>query len=275
MPELPEVETIRRQLKRYLPLKITAQQVGVNLTPRIWKKSAASLRLKDKSIVKLGRHGKFLIFDLDDGTHLLSHLGMSGAWLISEEKFQKPHHHLILQVENRQGQKWFLSYYDPRRFGHLYHLDQKQFKEKLGQLGCDLVSSNFTTKYVQECFQRYPQRLLKVCLLDQKLFAGSGNYIANEVCARAKIDPRRRCAELNLRQIKRVHQAFADVLNPAIVSSGVTFQGGYQDLEGQKGEGVNHLVVFYQKICQMCQKTEVKKIMLAARGTYYCPRCQK
>jgi formamidopyrimidine-DNA glycosylase len=76
-------------------------------------------------------------------------------------------------------------------------------------------------------------------------------------------------------EFPKILNAIKEVLTPALASGGTTFQGGYRDASGEKGKGVEHLVVFYQKICQLCLKTPVKKILLAQRGTYYCPRCQK
>jgi formamidopyrimidine-DNA glycosylase len=111
--------------------------------------------------------------------------------------------------------------------------------------------------------------------LYQKLFAGSGNYIANEICARAGIRPTRKCRMVKRDEFPKILKAIGEVLQPALASGGTTFQGGYRDTSGEKGLGVEHLVVFYQKICQLCQKTPVKKILLAQRGTYYCPKCQK
>ena len=108
----------------------------------------------------------------------------------------------------------------------------------------------------------------------QKLFAGSGNYIANEICARALIRPTRKCKMVKKDEFPRILEAIHKVLAPALASGGTTFQGGYRDSTGEKGLGVQHLVVFYQKTCQMCKVTPVKKILLAQRGTYYCPTCQ-
>lgn len=267
MPELPEVETIRSQLSAYLPLKI----VSVASTPQLKQNILhTELDLKNKTIIAIKRKGKMLDFVFDDGSHLLSHLGMTGTWLIGETIKSTKHTHLTLT-----GTKHTLAYDDPRRFGHMYYYDKAQAEEKLAELGLDLADPDFTLEHLTSAIKRYPERALKVTLLDQKLFAGSGNYIANEICARAGIRPTRKCKNIKREEFPKILKAIHEVLEPALASGGTTFQGGYRDSTGEKGLGVTHLVVFYQKICQLCGKTPVKKITLAQRGTYYCPKCQK
>ena len=268
MPELPEVDTIKKQLSHYLPLEITK----VIQTPELKKNILhTSLKLEGKIIQEISRKGKMLIFTISDNTKLLSHLGMTGTWLIGKNLQHAKHTHLILHSTDNI----MLTYDDPRRFGHLYQLSPIKALEKINSLGLDLADPTFNLEYLITSLQRYPERLLKVTLLDQKLFAGSGNYIANEICARAKILPTRPCKELKTSDYPKILQAIHDVITPAIQSGGTTFQGGYRDTTGEKGQGLSHLVVFFQKICKMCNKTPVKKILLAQRGTYFCPRCQQ
>lgn len=267
MPELPEVETIKTQLSHYLPLKIDSVATTSQLKQNILH---TDLDLKGKTLTLIKRKGKMLDFIFDDGSHLLSHLGMTGTWLIGETIKSGKHTHLILK-----GKKYTLAYDDPRRFGHMYYYSAEEAAKKLAELGMDLADPDFDLEYLTAAIKRYPERALKVTLLDQKLFAGSGNYIANEICARAGIRPTRKCKNVKREEFPKILQAIKDVLEPAISSGGTTFQGGYRDSTGERGEGVQHLVVFYQKICQMCKKTPVKKIILAQRGTYYCPKCQK
>jgi formamidopyrimidine-DNA glycosylase len=228
--------------------------------------------LEGLTLTEILRKGKMLDFHFADGSHLLSHLGMTGTWLVSTTPPTLKHSHIILQGSNAQG-TLFLTYNDPRRFGHLYHLSESEAQKKLLELGNDLTQ--MTELEVTMALKRYPDRALKVTLLDQKLFAGSGNYIANEICARAGIRPTRKCSKIKKGEFAKIFRAIALVLNPALESGGTTFQGGYRDTTGEKGLGVNHLVVFYQKICQLCHKSAVKKIILAQRGTYYCPNCQR
>lgn len=208
-----------------------------------------------------------MIFDLGD-LYLLSHLGMSGSWIISKEKLKDKHLHLQLDCG-----KYFLSYVDPRRFGHMYFVDKKGKDEYLKRLGVDISSEAFTDDYVWECLQKGANREIKPFLLDQKYFAGSGNYIANEVCIRAGLIPDRICKTLKIEDAKKIKQAFHSVLEGSLKNNGVTFSGGYRDAFGEAGKGVQNLVVFHQENCGLCG-TKVRKVMLKGRGTFYCPLCQ-
>ena len=267
MPELPEVETIKNQLSEYLPLKI----VKLSQTPQLKQNILhTEIDLVGKTLIAIKRKGKMLDFLFDDDSHLLSHLGMTGTWLIGETIKSGKHTHLVLN-----GDQFTLAYDDPRRFGHMYYYSKEEAEKKLAELGMDLADPDFSLEYLTSAIKRYPERALKVTLLDQKLFAGSGNYIANEICARAGIRPMRKCKAVKKEEFPKILKAMKKVLAPAIASGGTTFQGGYRDSSGEKGKGVQHLVVFYQKTCQLCKKTPVKKIILAQRGTYYCPHCQK
>lgn len=267
MPELPEVETIRSQLSHYLPFKILSLTTSPVFAPGILH---TELNIQNLTIVEIKRKGKMLDFVFDDGSHMLSHLGMTGTWLVGETIKPTKHTHLTLK-----SSKHTLAYDDPRRFGHLYHFTAEEAEKKLAQTGLDLTDPNFTVKHLNEIIKRYPERALKVTLLDQKLFAGSGNYIACEICARAGIRPTRKCKNIKKEEFAKIHKAINKVLAPAIQHGGTTFQGGYRDSSGERGQGLDHLVVFWQKTCQMCKKTPIKKIVLAQRGTYYCPKCQK
>lgn len=272
MPELPEVETIRSQLSENLPLKIKTVTNSSGFIRNILKTPLPEL--ENLKILKINRKGKMLDFVLSDGMHLLSHLGMTGTWLFGLTKHEGNHIHLQFEVRH-DGKSCFLAYDDPRRFGKMYFLDEETASIKINQVGLDLADPTLNLKYVEQSLLKYPERALKVTLLDQSLFAGSGNYIANEICARAKIKPTRLCKKLSQQDIKLVHRAIQVVIKKALKSGGTTFQGGYRDTTGEKGQGKNELVVFYQKICRMCKRTPVQKFFLAQRGTYFCPTCQK
>ena len=267
MPELPEVKTIQDQLNSIMPFAIKGLQLSSVVASIVHTPMQG---LEGRKILEVRRKGKLLDFILDDGRHLLSHLGMSGGWLISEQRVTKKHTHV--QLEGSHG---FLAYVDPRRFGHMYLHSAERAQQKLAELGHDLLAPEFTAAYFKSALLRYPERCIKVTLLDQKLFAGTGNYIANEICAHAGVLPQRKVRSLKTRDFIRLYQAVAKVLDSTIDRGGVAFGGGYQDTQGEKGSGVQSLVVFYQALCQLCQKTPVIKITLAQRGTYYCPSCQR
>lgn len=271
MPELPEVETIRFQLDEQTPITIIGMELS-QVVGSILK--VQEFDPKGKIISHIERKGKLLDIILSDDFHILSHLGMSGSWRISREKVNEKHTHLQFEGLDKNKRTIYLAYIDPRRFGNMYFVKSTSAQKHFDKLGVDIGSRDFTPHYVYEVLKKYPTRQLKVHLLDQKFFAGCGNYIASEICARAGIRPTRRCGKVTKKECQDIVRATDEVLNPIMKSNGLTFSGGYSDTSGEKGEGLQHLVVFWQKECQMCGGP-VKKIVLAQRGTFYCPHCQR
>lgn len=270
MPELPEVETICQQLHAIIPLEI--DQVDYSTHQQSIVKQAM-FSLEKQEIVAIQRHGKVLIAVFRFGHRLVSRLGMSGSWRISDVPVTEKHTHI--QMKGRHKNKVvYLAYIDPRRFGKIYFLDEPAFLEFFQNLGLDITAPSFTSQYIYDVFQRYPQRILKPFLLEQKYFAGIGNYIASEVCAHARLKPDRMVGKLTRNDCQRIKTAVKKVLSQAVKSGGTTFQGAYKDTSGDKGSGVKNLVVFYQTTCQLCKKNPVKKTVLNGRGTYHCPICQ-
>lgn len=199
---------------------------------------------------------------------------MSGSWRLSSERVREKHTHVQLKTVDERGRERFLAYVDPRRFGNMHFLHKDGLNEWMKRLGADVSSPQFDFDYVKGRLTRYPNKVIKPFLLEQNHFAGVGNYMASEICARAKVLPMRKAGSLNDEEIHALVSATKSVLTEAIQTNGTTFSGGYQDANGDAGEGVKNLVVFYQDTCRMCHKTEVIKITLAGRGTYYCPHCQ-
>jgi formamidopyrimidine-DNA glycosylase len=271
MPELPEVETIRKQLSKDIPCKIL----------RVKKSKFVSSILKDcefnpvgNSINKILRKGKMMEFDLGDGLHVLSQFGMSGGWIKSDLPTTLKHNHYELKCENENG-VFYLSYVDPRRFGNIYVVRSEKCDEIKGRLGIDVSSRQFTPNALETLLQKHSKKELKPFLLEQKYLSGVGNYMASEICALSKILPTRLCGKITSAECKLIVDAAKKIIKGMIRSKGNTFSGGYRDATGDKGDGVKNLVVFYQETCGMCQKSKVKKIQQKGRGTYYCPKCQK
>ena len=274
MPELPEVETIRAQLEKKTPLTI----LKVEYSPvhnSILKEKSKHFDPVGVTISHMKRKGKLLIFVCDDDKYFLSHLGMSGSWRISSSKIKEKHTHIQFETIGKNKKKIYLAYVDPRRFGHLYYYWEPEAQSFMGELGVDIGSEEFTGDYVYQTLKKFPLKVLKPFLLDQKYFAGCGNYIASEICARAGIRPTRRCGKVTRKDAEKIADVTKIVLDQSLASNGMTFSGGYSDTSGDIGEGVKNLVVFYQDLCGLCGKTPVKKIVLQTRGTYYCPKCQK
>lgn len=232
--------------------------------------------LKGEVIIKIYRKAKWLLFDLENGGHLISHLGMSGSWQISQNRKNEKHGHIELIDHSNKNT---LTYIDPRRFGHFYILSEDKFQKKLSEISMDVSDPSFDENHIAELFFKNPTKQIKPFLLDQKSFPGVGNYMASEICARSGILPTRLCGNITSDEILKIKNSIKVVISGAVLTKGTTFSGGYRDATGNKGEGVRHLVVFYQDFCQLCAekniKTNVIKITLAQRGTYYCPRCQR
>ncbi|MBP5297464.1 MAG: Fpg/Nei family DNA glycosylase [Bacteriovoracaceae bacterium] len=278
MPELPELETIRRQLSGHLPCLLGEVTFSKHL-PSFFKakvpKACAALSFKQAmkflaqhpTVLRLERPGKFLRFDFAEGYSLISHLGMSGGWRLSSGPCLAKHCHLSWQ--SAEGSFW--SYVDPRRFGQMALIPTENWSYY--PHGVDCLAPDFTPAYLQQVFAAHPRSVLKPFLLGQQEIAGIGNYLACEICAKAKVLPTTLLQDLTPGQIKAIHQATLFCINQAIKRQGTTFGSGYRDALGAKGQGKSVLKVFQQSHCGRCGHT-VKKITLQGRGTYYCPQCQ-
>jgi formamidopyrimidine-DNA glycosylase len=271
VPELPEVETIKRQLSKDIPCKIL----------RVKKSEVVASILKDrefnpvgKSILKIKRIGKTMEFDLGDGLHILSQFGMSGGWVRSDTPTTLKHNHFEMKCENKKG-IFYLSFVDPRRFGNIYIVKTKRADEIKARLGIDVSSKEFTADSLYTLLQKHSGKEVKPFLLEQKYLSGVGNYMASEICALSKILPTRLCKNISKLECKKIVDSTKKIIDGMVKSKGNTFSGGYRDATGEKGEGVKNLVVFYQKTCGMCGKNPVTKIEQKGRGTYYCSKCQK
>ena len=272
MPELPEIETIKNQLNNEIE---NAKILGItysDVVGSIIKKKFPDL--SGKLITHFERYSKVLLIFIDKTHVIQSGLGMSGSWRLWEKIEDVPHTHMIIRCELPNKKIIYLAYVDPRRFGKMYLFSKHEWEEKKKSMGVDVSSDDFTLEYLEYCFKKYPERQLKPYLLDQKFFGGVGNYIACEICARAGIRPQRRCKKIRKYEYPKILEATKSVLDGQIKRNGLTFSGGYSDTTGSKGDGLQDLVVFHQKVCGLCQKETIKKISLAQRGTYYCINCQ-
>lgn len=271
MPELPEVETIKSQIEPKLPIKVE-KVILSDVSDSIVK--TKDYPLDSFTIEKIERQGKVLRFYLDGDRRIISGLGMSGSWRIAQQPIGEKHTHVIFSGTNCDGDI-HLGYIDPRRFGVMHFFNLENEAQWLTRLGPDVSKPEFNLEYLLKLKREKPNKVIKPFLLEQNFFAGVGNYMASEFCARAGIRPTRRMKTLSKTDLENLLKATKAVLDDTITTGGTTFSGGYQDAYGDKGEGVKNLVVFYQKVCGLCGEESVKKITLAQRGTYYCPHCQK
>ncbi len=269
MPELPEVETVRRSLEPHLAGRVVADAVVRERRLRYPIASGFEERLRQRQIESLGRLGKYLLFGLDDGRTLLVHLGMSGSLhLRRHNAAPQRHDHVIIDVGNGQT----LVFNDPRRFGLMKIGALGEFKE-LSRMGPDPLALDWS---IDDWRQKLRRRRvpIKSLLMDQTFVAGIGNIYANEMLFVAGIRPRRLATRIRRREIARLGPAVATVLRRAIDLGGSSISD-FRDGRGKLGYFQIHHVV-YDRAGEPCRRcpSAIKKIELSGRSTFYCPTCQ-
>ncbi|MBI5708855.1 MAG: bifunctional DNA-formamidopyrimidine glycosylase/DNA-(apurinic or apyrimidinic site) lyase [Candidatus Eisenbacteria bacterium] len=273
MPELPEVETVRRMLEATVRGR-TIRAVTLSGL-RLREPVAPSLprRLRGRTIAGLGRTGKYLLVDLDGGLTLLSHLGMSGRWLFFPAAPPDALEHVHARLAFTDGaQLWFQ---DTRRFGLLRLVRTAALARDpaLAALGPDAVAEPPTGATLHG-LARGATPAVKSFLLDQRRIAGLGNIYASEILHRAGVDPRRRAGSLGADEWERVAGAVRAVLGEAIGLMGTTFSM-YRTVWGEPG-GFGERLRVYDRAgapCRACG-TPVRRIVQGQRSTFYCPACQ-
>lgn len=278
MPELPEVETIKRDLQRLLGENIERSIISpnTNIVKNI-QPIALQEKLQNLEILNIDRVGKYLKLELQDlqsnqTNELIIHLGMSGQLYVTDSPLGTIKHiHLKSHLSNGAT----LVFRDPRRFGRIWWGNWKNLQAEgyISRLGPDLLSPNFTEKYLQSVLNR--SRPVKTLLLDQTLLAGLGNIYADESLFKAKILPQRKGCDLKENEIKILYRSINEIINQSIKNKGTTlvdFIGG----TGKQGKNQNYLQVYQRngKPCNRCGNNIIKDIV-GGRGTHYCPFCQK
>ena len=274
MPELPEVETVRKTLKHLVLHKEIA-----NITvywPKIIKNPVEVEQfidaLKGETIIDVGRRGKFLIIYTEQFA-LVSHLRMEGKYGLypKEEPFDK-HTHVIFHFTDGTE----LRYRDVRKFGtmHLYKKGEEFIQPPLLELGPEPFSEEFTKEYLAEKLKKTNRRI-KTALLDQKLFVGLGNIYVDEALFRSGIHPERIASSLNPDEISVLHEQIVATLSEAVKKGGSTIRS-YVNSQGQIGMFQLDLYAYGRKgeACKKCG-TPLEKTTVGGRGTHYCPNCQR
>ncbi|MED4940715.1 DNA-formamidopyrimidine glycosylase [Heyndrickxia coagulans] len=274
MPELPEVETIRRTLAQLVAGE-TIESVTV-LLPKMVKKPLNTEAFVDalagETIRSLGRRGKFLIFYTDHYA-LVSHLRMEGRYRVygQNEPVEK-HTHMIFHFQSGKE----LRYKDVRKFGtmHLFLKGEELSSLPLSKLGPEPLSDAFTEKYLYGKLKK-TERNVKSCLLDQTVISGLGNIYVDEALFRARIFPERKAKSLTKKDVHLLHSEIIQTLQEAVEKGGSTVRS-YVNSQGQMGMFQLELYVYGRKgePCRKCG-TPIEKMVTAGRGTHYCPNCQK
>lgn len=273
MPELPEVETVKENLKkRLINTKINDVKVLYNNIIAYPDTNTFEKTLKNKKVKDITRRGKFIIFDLED-YYLLSHLRMEGKYFIKNKNDQiNKHEHVIFNLDNNQE----LRYMDTRKFGKMF-LIQKENIDTIGplkELGLEPFDKNLTSNYLKE---KIKNKIIpiKTALLDQSIIAGIGNIYADEILFLSHVNPLKKSNTLKEKELNNIIKSTKEVLNKAIAKGGTTIHT-YTSVDGIKGTYQDSLFVHNKEkeLCKVCQ-TQIKKIKVGGRGTYYCPHCQK
>ncbi|WP_445489523.1 DNA-formamidopyrimidine glycosylase [Niallia sp. 03133] len=274
MPELPEVETVRRTLKG-LTLHKVIKEVVVNWVKMIKKPENAeefSDALVGQEIKDVQRRGKFLLIVTTDFT-IVSHLRMEGRYgLFSAEEPVDKHTHVIFYFEDGTE----LRYKDVRKFGtmHLFKKGEEQYALPLSQLGPEPFDSSFTIQNFKEGLAK-TARSVKTALLDQKIVVGLGNIYVDEALFRSRIHPERPANTLKEKEIECLYQEIIATLSEAVEKGGSTIRS-YVNSQGQIGMFQLELFVYGRKgeACKNCGAT-LERIIVGGRGTVFCPDCQK
>jgi formamidopyrimidine-DNA glycosylase len=271
MPELPEVETIRRQLAPLVEgRRIHAMEI---LDPR-WCRPLApeelTAALVGRRIEQLGRRGKYLVWSLQGDVHLVQHLRMTGA-VLCEPQPEPAHVRVRLQLRPKRR----LTIVDPRRFGTgELLLGQPALEAFFAQrLGLEPLDERFTVGHLGGVL-RGRTTAIKALLLDQRRIAGVGNIYADEALYRARIHPLRPAGRLSAAQRMRLHGAVIDALHAGIDAQGATIDD-FRHVDGVRGSFQDQFLVHRRagEPCDTCG-TRIVKMVVAGRGTYVCETCQ-
>lgn len=277
MPELPEVETVRRGLNK-LTLQQTVESVEV-LLPRTISYPPESVaftqELPGKAIASWQRRGKYLLAEFNNNAGWLGvHLRMTGQllWTTQTTELQKHTRVRLLFTEGKE-----LRFVDTRTFGKMWLVPANTNPETiitgLQKLGLEPFDPQFTPEHLATKLSTR-RRNIKTLLLDQGVVAGVGNIYADEALFKSGIQPETLGQDLSEKQIAKLHQAIVEVLQTSIDRGGTSFSD-FLDLLGVQGNYGNHALVYGRKDqpCRVCG-TPISKIKLGGRSTHFCPQCQ-
>jgi formamidopyrimidine-DNA glycosylase len=271
MPELPEVETIRRQLAPHLEGR-TIESVEI-LDPR-WTRPAppgpVQAELRGVRVERVGRAGKYLVWSLSGQRYLLMHLRMTGS-LLFDPDVEPPHTRVRFKLD--AGHR--LAYLDARRFGtgHLVHGAAARDAYLAARIGIEPFSPGFTAEYLRRAAGGRSAPV-KAFLLDQRRIAGVGNIYADEALFRAGVHPLRPAGRLTAAQWVRLHDAIEEALAAGIEAKGASIDD-FRHVDGARGSFQDRFLIHLRagEPCQTCGRA-VRKIVVGGRGTYVCETCQ-
>ncbi|MEO6029102.1 MAG: bifunctional DNA-formamidopyrimidine glycosylase/DNA-(apurinic or apyrimidinic site) lyase [Candidatus Binatia bacterium] len=270
MPELPEVETVRRGLAESVTgRRITAVAVHER---RLRKPLAADfvLRLSGRRIERVRRRAKYLLLDLDDGAVWLVHLGMTGTMVVLPgAEPRRTHTHVVATLDDGRT----LRFHDPRRFG-LMRVGPPDALEELAALGPEPFDAGFSAAALHAIARRQ-RRAVKSLLMDQQVVAGLGNIYVSEILFGAGIRPTRRTSRITRADAERIVAETGRVLTEAITLRGSSISD-YRDERGEPGTFQNTFRV-YERAGEPCRRCDgvIRRRVIIGRSSFYCPQCQR
>jgi formamidopyrimidine-DNA glycosylase len=273
MPELPEVETIRRQLA---PALEGRRIEDIEVRDPLWCEPAPPEAIEDalrgRLIERLGRRGKYLIASLEGDVHLVMHLRMTGNLLLRDDEHEPAHLRVLVQLDS--GRR--LLFVDVRRFGTgLVLLGTDALSEYFeSRLGVEPLSPDFTAEALR-ALARGRTQPVKAFLLTQERIAGVGNIYADEALFRARLHPLRPVGTLKRPQVEALRDAVVETLELGIDAKGASIDD-YRHVDGAEGSFQDRFLVHTRagEPCLRCGAT-IRKLRVAGRGTYVCPSCQR
>ena len=274
MPELPETETIARDLDAAISGR-KIRKVSVSKRDVLREVSARTLskRLQDATILRSWRRAKLVIIDLDNGDRLVVHPRFTGGLLIDDGNFRRSElRYSTLRLDLDDGRA--LHYADVRRLGTVALMSANRFAEYSAKLGIEPLDRSFTAAHLSAVLRGTNQPVKKV-LMEQRKIAGIGNIYANEALWRARIDPSRPAASISLEEAALLRDSIVDVLREAIDARGTSFRD-YRDARGQRGSFVEKLDAYGRGglPCRRCGAKLVSTHAVDGRATTMCVRCQ-
>ena len=271
MPELPEVETVRRGLAEHVVGNKFKEITVLHRRATSPKSIAALASLKGARVTEVARRGKFLWFKLDRPEVLVGHLGMSGQFLIQPRSAPDERH---LRVKISLG-KLDLRFIDQRTFGWL---GVDETRDGLPTYVKDIAADPFDTEFnLEETIERFKKKKteIKRALLDQGVMSGVGNIYADEALWRSKIHPESRTETMKVSRIKELIENATSVMSEALLVGGTSFDDLYINVNGESGYFERSLAVYVQEgeACPRCGR-EIRRIRFANRSSHFCPKCQ-
>jgi len=278
MPELPEVETVRRGLERSLVgRRFDTVSVGRERVARRTSRQELRDGLTGARVLAVRRQGKYLLLDLDSDAIAMVHLRMSGQVIIDDGLNEPPRHSHVIGLLDDGSRFLFV---DPRTFGEVVvsprHLVNELIPE-LGRLGVDPLNDEIEMRTIT-AMCRNRRRRVKSLLLDQSFIAGIGNIYADEICHRAGIRPDRQAATLSSRSRRRLTDSISEVIEEAVELGGSTLADAqYVGVDGKPGTFQDRHRVYAQtgKRCVSCGRGVIRRMVIDQRGSHFCPVCQR